>query len=151
MVDLHLAIDRLPGVIALLVLVPGISLTGPQEVHALAFKCTGKDPQHILGRYGNSAGEAEYPVPLRCGNKSWGYKHFASRWSNSFESHLERTLNNPTVRQQAGTTKVVCRLVDAGSSRRKWFKVVHTTDATDRGKGIITAVWEDASKTCEKM
>ncbi|GII92776.1 hypothetical protein [Sinosporangium siamense] len=133
--------------VAALLLTGGGAVPASASSGAAAFNCTGRNPQHILARYGHSADGAEYPVPLRCGNRRWGYKHFAHRWSNSFESHLERTLNDPTVQQRGGSTRVVCRRVNA-SPERQWFKVVHTTDPGDRNLGIITAVWEGPSGTC---
>lgn len=140
----------IPALVSVALLSASLLAVAQSPADAAAFNCTGKDPQHILARYGYSASGAEYPVPLRCGNSSWGYKHFSSRWSNSFESHLERTLNNPTVRKLGGTTRVVCRKVNA-SADRKWFKVVHTTYTTNDNQGIITAVWESSSGSCEKL
>ncbi|GHH63575.1 hypothetical protein GCM10017673_04760 [Streptosporangium violaceochromogenes] len=150
MTDSRLRVGHLFTIIIPLVLISSTLSAVPGEARASAFNCAGKDPQHILARYGYAASGAEYPVPLRCGNRSWGYRHFSSRWGNNFESHLERALNGSTFRQRQGTTRLVCRLVNAGASR-KWFKAVHTTQIADRGKGIITAVWEGDSGTCDKI
>ena len=118
-------------------------------ITAAGFNCKGKSPQRILARYGHASTRYGYPVALRCGNKNWGYKHFYKRWSNSFESHLERTLNEPTAVKQGGNKVVVCRKVSRSGSK-KWFKVVHTTFYRKKEIGIITAVWEGKTGTCEK-
>ncbi|QXJ21574.1 hypothetical protein AGRA3207_002438 [Actinomadura graeca] len=120
-----------------------------QTITVAGFNCEGKSPQRILARYGHVSTKYGYPVALRCGNSSWGYKHFYKRWSNNFESHLERTLNYPTAVKQGGNKVIVCRKVSR-SGAKKWFKVVHTTFYSKKEIGIITAVWESKTGTCEK-
>ncbi len=117
------------------------------EETAQAYSCRGKTSMHILARYGGPSDQ--HRTVLRCGTSSWGYKHIAHRWSNNFESHLERTIKRPTIVRSGGGRYVLCRFVGASESRR-WFKVVYTRRDIST-KGIITAVWEGRHGTCEKV
>ncbi|WP_157868903.1 hypothetical protein [Streptomyces atriruber] len=98
--------------------------------------CKGKQPSSKIV-YTFNRGPAK--IPLRCGNKNWGFRHIAARgrWSESFKSKISNTLwkgyeQSPGVvfRDKPG--------VGCTPNPKKNFKVVYNSGPLGGKPGGIT-------------
>ncbi len=129
------------GMAAPLVVVPAAAAEeAPEPVHAAA-TCNGQPRKTIFRKYYRGP----LMVPLRCGDKNWGYKHLVAkgRWSKPFDKKIGRTIWSGTITAQGPGQRIFERL-QPGCPLRSSFKVVtnpgvYSGDHSINPQGVITA------------
>lgn len=89
--------------------------------------CAGKSKNHVVRKYYRGL----YEFRLKCGTKSWGWRHIAHRWNRHFAKRIGAVLANGT-KFNGGYQKV---RYDPKTCKTTGFRVVIKNPSTD----IVTA------------
>ncbi|MFD9904056.1 hypothetical protein [Streptomyces sp. NPDC059063] len=128
------------GLSAPLIAVPAVADEAPKSVQASA-TCTGKPKKTIFRKYYRGP----VMVPLRCGDKKWGYKHLVARghWTGGLDSKISRTVWSGTITTDLPGQRIYERL-QVQCPPRILFRVVtnpgpYGRDPRINPQGIISA------------
>ena len=117
------------------------SPAAPQaEAVAAGSLCKGKSRNHIVRRYHRGGAT----IVLRCGSKTWGYRHLVERkrWSKSFDAKIRRTIASGDQTDEGWSR------YSSGCPKREIFRVIGTHGTQSHIKGIITAYRIDRPAPC---
>lgn len=130
---------------------PAAATPGPETVAGVAANaCAGKPAKTIVKKY--HRGPAI--VPLRCGTKTWGYKHLVKkgRWSTNFSKKINSTIWSGTIAVDIPGERTYERK-QVACPPRVLFKVVtnpgpYGRDHRIKPQGVVTAYKPTSLASC---